>query len=49
MQNGKIINKELADFVALLNLNTDYYERNLPGENVRKIISSMRSQGETIL
>lgn len=48
MRDGKIINMELADFIALLNLNTDYYERNLPGENVRKIISLMISQGETI-
>ncbi len=47
LKDGKITNKELADFVALLNLNSDYYERNLPGENVREIISLMKSQGES--
>jgi hypothetical protein len=48
LKDGKITNKELADFVILLNLNIDYYEANLPGENVRKIISLMKSEGETI-
>jgi peroxiredoxin len=48
MQDGKITNKELADFVALLNLNANYYDRSLPGENIRKIISIMKSQGETV-
>ena len=48
LRDGKITNMELADYVVLMNLNTDYYERNLPGENVRKIISLMRLQGETI-
>ena len=47
LQDGKITNKELADFVILLNLNSCYYERTIPGENVRKIISLMRTQGET--
>ena len=47
LQDGKITNKELADFVILLNLNIDYYEANLPGENVRKIISVMKSEGST--
>jgi peroxiredoxin len=47
IRDKKITNKELADFVLLLNLNADYYERNLPGENVRKIISIMKSQGES--
>jgi peroxiredoxin len=43
----KINNKELADYIILLNLNSDYNERNLPGENVRKILSLMRSQSES--
>lgn len=47
LQDGKITNKELADFVILLNLNSCYYDRSIPGENVRKIISLMRTQGET--
>jgi hypothetical protein len=47
LQDGKITNKELADFVILLNLNIDYYEANLPGENVRKIISEMKQEGST--
>jgi peroxiredoxin len=49
LHEGEITNKELADFVILLNLNADYYERNLPGDNVRKIISLMRSQGESVI
>jgi uncharacterized protein YeeX (DUF496 family) len=47
LREETITNTELADFVALMNLNADYYEQNLPGENVRKIISLMRSAGET--
>jgi hypothetical protein len=47
MKDGKIANAELADFVALLNLYTDYYGHSLPGENIRKIISLMKSEGET--
>jgi hypothetical protein len=46
--DGKITNPELADFVILLNLNRSYFEQNLPGDNIRKIISLMRTQGETI-
>jgi hypothetical protein len=49
LQDSKITNSELADFVILLNLNNGYYERNLPGENTRKIISIMKTQGETDL
>lgn len=48
-RDGKVVNKELIDFIILLNLNNGYYERTLPGENTRKIISIMRSQGETDL
>jgi hypothetical protein len=47
LNDKKITNKELADYVILLNLNAGYYERTLPGENVRKIISLMRSQSES--
>ncbi len=47
LRDNKITNRELADYVILLNLNTDYYERNLPGENIRKIVSQMKSQGES--
>jgi hypothetical protein len=47
LRDNKITNKELADYVILLNLNTDYYERNLPGENIRKIVSEVKSQGES--
>ena len=47
MRDGKITNKELADFVILLNLYADYYNNSLPAENVRKIISLVRSQGES--
>jgi peroxiredoxin len=46
-QDNRIINKELADFVILLNLNNGYYERSLPGNNVRKIIIQMKTMGET--
>jgi hypothetical protein len=48
LQDGKISNKELADFVILLNINSCYYERTIPGENARKIISLMRTQGESV-
>lgn len=47
LNDKKIANKELADYVILLNLNAGYYERTLPGENVRKIISLMKSQCES--
>jgi thiol-disulfide isomerase/thioredoxin len=47
MRDAKITNKELTDFVILLNLNADYYNHSLPAENVRKIISLVRSQGES--
>jgi hypothetical protein len=49
LREGKISNNELADFIILMNLNTCYYEQSLPGENVRKIISLMRNQGETTI
>jgi hypothetical protein len=47
MRDGKITNKELADFVILLNLYAEYYNHSLPAENIRKIISLVRSQGES--
>jgi peroxiredoxin len=48
-QDGKISNIELSDFITLLNLNDSYYNRTLPGDNIRKIISIMKSQGSTPL
>ena len=48
LRDGRITNKELADFVILLNLSSYYYNRELPGENVRKIITLMKSEGATI-
>jgi hypothetical protein len=48
LRDNKITNKELADYVILLNLNADYYERNLPGENIRKIVTIIKSQGESV-
>jgi hypothetical protein len=45
--DGRISNKELSDFVTLLNLNECYYNHTLPGENVRKIISVMKSQASS--
>jgi hypothetical protein len=48
LRDVRITNTELVDFVILLNLYADYYNRNLPGENVRKIISLMQSEGATI-
>jgi peroxiredoxin len=48
LEDGVITNKELADYVLLISLYSDYFERNLPGDNVRKIISLMKSQGETL-
>jgi len=47
-QKSKIANKELIDFIILLNLNEDYYTKNLKGENVRKIISLIKSEGATV-
>jgi hypothetical protein len=47
LKENNITNKELADYVILLNLNAGYYEHSLPGENIRKIISLMKSQGES--
>ena len=48
IRDGRIKNKELADYVILLNLSSDYYNRELPGENVRKIISLMKLEGTTV-
>jgi Thioredoxin-like len=48
LHDVRITNKELVDFIILLNLSADYFNRNLPGENVRKIISLMKSEGTTI-
>jgi peroxiredoxin len=47
-QKSKIANKELIDFIILLNLNEDYYTKNLKGENIRKIISLIKSEGATV-
>jgi peroxiredoxin len=47
LRDGQIRNKELADFVILLNLNKVYYDKTLPADNIRKILTLMRSQAET--
>jgi hypothetical protein len=47
LADNKITNRELADYVILLNLNTGYYEHDLPGENVRKIMTLAKSQSES--
>lgn len=47
LREGKIKNNELADFIILLNLNSDYYTHSLPAENIRKIISIMKSHVES--
>jgi hypothetical protein len=47
LRDDKISNKELADFVILLNLNSAYYEHTQPADNIRKILSLIRSQGES--
>lgn len=46
-QDGKLSNSELTDLVILMNLNDDYFNHNLPDENVRKIISLIISEGAT--
>jgi len=48
IHDSRITNKELVDFIILLNISDDYFNWNLPGENVRKIISLMKSEGATI-
>ena len=48
LRKSKISNKELIDFVILQNLNEGYYTRDLQGENVRKIISLIKSEGATV-
>jgi hypothetical protein len=47
LREGKVKNKELADFVILMNLYSEYYIHGLPAENVRKIITIMKSQVES--
>jgi hypothetical protein len=47
LREGKVKNKELADFIILMNLYSEYYSRSLPAENVRKIISIMKAQVES--
>ena len=47
LRDGLIRNNVLADFVILLNLNKLYYDRTQPADNIRKILSLMRSQSET--
>lgn len=46
-KDTKISENELADYIILLNLYNDYYKHELPGENVRRIISSMCSESSS--
>lgn len=45
LKDGKVSNKELADYIILLNLFPAWYDGSIPKENIIKLISSVSSGG----
>jgi len=47
LQDGKVANEELREYIILLNLYPAWYDGKIPSENILKLIFSMRSEGSS--
>jgi hypothetical protein len=48
LNDGKISNEEMVEYIILLNLYPAWYDRSVPSDNIMKLISSVRSEGSSV-
>jgi len=47
LHNGKVSNRELAEYIIMLNLYPAWYDGSIPSENISNLVSSLRVEGSS--